>query len=197
MTETHREYFNRIAGGWDEMASPMDGLKKYLDMFGVKPGDAILDAGAGTGRLTKVLVDRVGPEGKVVGVDFAENMLKQAKRRCGESTFKVCSDISRLSFRTGTFDKIVCFSCFPHFSDKPAVLAEMVRVLKPGGKLLILHTCSSRKLNAFHSTLAGPVAKDRLPAASKAARLLKSAGFDVSSAFENKTLYWVEGVKAF
>ncbi len=196
MPESIREYFNRIAPEWDGMAPKEPRLKEYLLRFGISEGDRVLDAGAGTGVSTALVRECAGRSGFVVAQDMAEAMLHGSKTRLsGEGAACVGSDAQDLPFRNGVFDKILCFSAFPHFADQKKALAEMRRVLKRGGKALVLHTSSHRGLNAFHAALDAPVRHDVLPSPEDLRALFEETGFDVLRADESDSLYWVEAIK--
>jgi len=79
--------------------------------------------------------------------------------------------------RAESFDKAVCLGTWPHFCHPQRVMQELLRILRPGGGLLILHTCSSRELNRYHALLPGVVAADRLVSARTLARELAGCGF--------------------
>jgi ubiquinone/menaquinone biosynthesis C-methylase UbiE len=193
MNDSHRDYFNRLAPEWDRMMPPETRLLEWFVRFGVAEGDRVLDVGAGIGRVAEVLSEFTGSAGTVFVMDLAEEMLAVAKTRLsGPGLVFACSDAHRLPIRATCLDKIVCYSAFPHFQDKPGVLREMLHVLKPGGKFLILHSTSHGQLNAFHSSLEGPVRNDRLPSPENLKGLLETAGFCVLSAEEADDLYWVE-----
>lgn len=196
MPETIRDYFNRIAPQWDGMAPKEPRLKEYLLRFGIAEGDRVLDTGAGTGISTALIRECAGASGFVVAQDMAEDMLRGARARLsGDGAACVGSDAQELPFRDGAFDKILCFSAFPHFSDPRKALAEMRRVLIAGGKALVLHASSHRELNHFHATLDAPVRHDVLPSPEDLRALFEESGFDVLRAEESERLYWVEGVK--
>jgi ubiquinone/menaquinone biosynthesis C-methylase UbiE len=196
MPETLRAYFNRLAPGWDSMAPKEPRLKEYLIRFGVAAGDCVLDTGAGTGLSTALVRECIGPSGFVVATDLAEGMLRRASGRVpGPAAAFVGSDAGMLPFKGGSFDKVLCYSAFPHFADQQTALAEMKRVLKPGGKALVLHASSHEKLNAFHASLEGPVRCDVLPSPESLRNLFIKTGFDVLRAEESDALYWVEALK--
>jgi ubiquinone/menaquinone biosynthesis C-methylase UbiE len=196
MTDSHRDYFNRLAPEWDRMMPPEPRLMDWFVRFGVVEGDRILDLGAGIGRVAEILSKLTGSEGIILVTDLAEEMLAVAKMRLtGPGRVFACLDAHQLPIRTGCLDKIICYSAFPHFQDKSGVLREMQRVLKSGGKLLILHSTSHQQLNAFHASLEGPVRNDRLPSSEDLKNLLETAGFSVLSTAESDNLYWVEGIK--
>jgi ubiquinone/menaquinone biosynthesis C-methylase UbiE len=96
----------------------------------------ILDIGCGTGQFaTKVL--RRFPEARLIGLDLCESMLKKASDRAGGRFATVRADSQRLPFADDSFDIVTCSHSFHHYPDQPRVVAEMYRVLRPGGRLLI------------------------------------------------------------
>ena len=196
MSRAHREYFNRLASEWDDRMTDDPEFRQHLIQFGVSPGDYVLDIGAGTGRMTKHLIGLVGDEGLVIAEDIAEAMLLEGKRRLGNNTQHwLCDDVKALAIKDETFDKVLCFSAFPHFTHPKKALAEMHRVLRHGGKLLILHTASSLQLNEFHASLDGIVCHDRLPAAETMVPMLRQTGFRPERILDQENLYWVEAEK--
>ena len=198
MSQAHREYFNGIASEWSEKMTDDPIFRDYLIRFVVSSGDCVLDVGAGTGRMTKYLAELVRPDGMVVAEDIADCMLMEGKKILGNHhQHWLCDDLLRLSIKDKTFDKILCFSAFPHFIDPMAALKEMYRVLRPSGKLLILHTSSSAQLNEFHTSLNGVVCNDVLPSAKEMIPLLNQAGFICKEIIERENLYWLEALKPF
>lgn len=196
MSLSHRLYFNRIAPMWDQMVSPENRLKDHLVRFGVQSGEKVLDVGAGTGRLTRILVELTGANGRVMAGDISDQMLKNAAQKISNpSCHFVCADACFLAVQENSFDKVICFSTFPHIVQPVKALQEIYRVLRPGGKLLVLHACCSRKLNAFHASLNDVVCHDNIPRADRLAFLLRQTGFTAIHMDENPQLYWVEGEK--
>jgi len=196
MSRAHREYFNRLAPEWNNQIEDDPLLIDHLINFGVKRGEMVLDIGCGTGRMSKYIAGIVGEEGLVVAEDISERMLEEGKKEIGNSQILwLCDDVSMLSLKENTFDKIICFSSFPHFLNKLAALKEMRRVLVPSGRLLILHTSSSEELNRFHSSLDGIVKHDRLPDKKTMMLLFKQSGLVPIRIEESENLYWAEGEK--
>ncbi|MBN2357358.1 class I SAM-dependent methyltransferase [candidate division KSB1 bacterium] len=194
MPTAHRNYFNQLAPTWSVNPEEDEWILAHLKAFGIVPDDRVLDVGCGTGRLAPLLRCLTGHGGLVVGTDFAEHMLRRA-RRAGNACDHVCSDACCLAYKSASFDKVICFSTFPHILSPIVALREIHRVLRPGGRLLILHTCCSRQLNEFHAQLNGVVAQDHLPRAQELEKLLRRISFNVVKINENPKEYRVEARK--
>jgi SAM-dependent methyltransferase len=113
----------------------------------------ILDVGCGTGEFTS-RVARLFPAARAIGVDLIDPHLELARRRCAEQGDRVSfqhADAYELPFASGTFDLVACRHVIQSIPDAPRVLAELVRVLRPGGRLHVIaedygmiHVASSR-----------------------------------------------------
>ncbi len=101
-------------------------------MDGISSGQA-LDAACGTGRLSRLLVDH-GHD--VTGVDLSEAMLERARASVPEATFHVGS-LQHLPFADGSFDVVCCGLALTHVSESLPAIAELARVLRDGGRLLL------------------------------------------------------------
>ena len=195
MPDAYRLYFNALADTWAMKPGVVEQLKIHLLSFAPEPGARILDVGAGTGIVTGLLKSPGFPDLTVVPIDISERMLQQGKKNLLDRFhLATCCDVYRLPFPTGSFACVVCFSAFPHFKPEPA-LQELARILGAEGRLLILHTQCSRKLNRFHSTLAGPVCSDTLMRADELAMLMEGYGLGIIKKIEHPELYWLEARK--
>lgn len=104
------------------------------------PEPLVLDVGTGTGRLPAALFTGSDFRGQVVGLDLSRGMLRQAQRKlngAGERTFWLWSDAMELPFEADAFDAVVCLEALEFTPDPRQVVREMVRVLRPGGLLLV------------------------------------------------------------
>ncbi|HEX6789865.1 MAG TPA: methyltransferase domain-containing protein [Candidatus Krumholzibacteria bacterium] len=105
-----------------------------LDTARVHPGDHVLDVGCFTGVLAREALGRVGPSGRVVGIDRNPGMVAVAKQIAPDVTWQEGSP-EALSFDDASFDVVASAFGLPYFDRTPA-LREMWRVLKPGGRLI-------------------------------------------------------------
>jgi demethylmenaquinone methyltransferase / 2-methoxy-6-polyprenyl-1,4-benzoquinol methylase len=145
-----RAMFDRIAGVYDRMNALMTAgmherwRERAADLAAVKPGDRVLDVATGTGDLAIELERRVGSEGEVVGVDFAERMLELAREKAPGIRF-VQGNALDLAFADGEFDAATVGFGARNFSDLRRGLAEMARVVKPGGRVVVLEITTPQK----------------------------------------------------
>ena len=143
LREVQKEAWNKSSAGWrkwDEIMvtflNPM--TVKIIHMLHLSDDDIVMDAATGTGE-PGLTIASVLKRGKVTGTDLAENMLAVAAEKAvkrGIHNFEtVCCDVSELPFPDGTFTAISCRLGFNLFPDMQVALREMLRVLKPGGRI--------------------------------------------------------------
>jgi len=150
-----RAMFDRIAGVYDLMNTVMTaGLHhqwrtRAVDLARVGPGTRALDVATGTGDLAIELAARGGD---VVGSDFSEGMLERARAKAPGLTWEQ-ADALALPYPDAAFDAATVGFGARNFSDLPRGLAEMVRVVKPGGRVVILEITTPQKppLSTFFS----------------------------------------------
>jgi demethylmenaquinone methyltransferase/2-methoxy-6-polyprenyl-1,4-benzoquinol methylase len=142
--------FDRIAGPYDVMNSVMTaGLhhrwrRRAVDLAAVGPGDRALDVATGTGDLAIELARRVGPNGEVVGSDFSEGMLERARdkappaRRASAQLRFEWGDAQALPYADASFAAATVGFGARNFADLEAGLGEMARVVRPGGRVVVL-----------------------------------------------------------
>jgi demethylmenaquinone methyltransferase/2-methoxy-6-polyprenyl-1,4-benzoquinol methylase len=148
------EKASRVAGVFSSVASRYDlmndlmsgGLHRAWKAFtvarsGARPGDRVLDVAGGTGDLARAFAKRVGPTGAVVLSDINAAMLRVGRDRLldeGLAVPAVLADGEALPFGEGSFDVVTVAFGLRNMTHKERALAEMRRVLRPGGRLLVL-----------------------------------------------------------
>jgi SAM-dependent methyltransferase len=109
--------------------------------FDVRGCKHILDAGCGNGRYSRFLLRQADADALVTGFDYSQQMLHRARKRLGnERATHVAADLTRLPYADSSFDAIVCGWVLEHLPDPRPGLQELARVLRPGGKLLLMAT---------------------------------------------------------
>jgi len=157
-----RGMFDRIAGVYDLMNSAMTaGLHhtwraRAVELARVGPGSDALDICCGTGDLALALRRAIGPEGRVIGSDFSEPMLELARAKAGKDGERVefeWADALELPYEDDSFDAVTVGFGARNLADLDLGLREMARVLRPGGRLVILEITRPQRqpLASFYS----------------------------------------------
>jgi demethylmenaquinone methyltransferase/2-methoxy-6-polyprenyl-1,4-benzoquinol methylase len=142
-----RGVFDSVASSYDVMNDLMSmGLHRVwkaatVAMANVQPGDKLLDIAGGTGDLARAFARKAGSSGTVVLSDINEAMLRTGRDRLldqGLALPCIACDGEHLPFATGYFDTVSVAFGLRNMTHKEAALAEMCRVLRPGGRLLVL-----------------------------------------------------------
>lgn len=141
------EVFHSVASKYDVMNDVMSaglhrGWKRFaVDVSGVKPGDSVLDIAGGSGDLSKLFAKKVGATGSVTLTDINASMLAVGRDRMLDAGLNVpvmqCN-AEALSFADGQFDCVIVAFGLRNMTHKDIALKEMLRVLKVGGRLLVL-----------------------------------------------------------
>jgi demethylmenaquinone methyltransferase/2-methoxy-6-polyprenyl-1,4-benzoquinol methylase len=162
MTQTHFGYQSveedekaqRVRGVFDSVASKYDVMNDVMSLglhrawkaytvavADVREGERVLDLAGGTGDLARAFAKKVGPSGTVVHTDINEAMLRQGRDRLLDEGLvlptAIC-DAERLPFRDAGFDVVSVAFGLRNMTHKEKALTEMARVLRPGGRLLVL-----------------------------------------------------------
>ncbi len=139
-----KEQYDHAAPVYDKrwkryVSSSLLFLKSWMHITG---DEKILDVACGTGVLEELIV-RQNPSQRITGIDISQNMLNVAKRKLNAYPNVVFSRarVSDLPFVDNTFDLVVCANSFHYFDDPVLSLLQMKRVLKSGGRLIILDWC--------------------------------------------------------
>jgi ubiquinone/menaquinone biosynthesis C-methylase UbiE len=195
-TEVIPEEYSRLAADYDRRWRDYVtvSVRETLQRLVLRSGERLLDVGCGTGELLRAVRQSV-PDAAVIGADIAPQMLGAARRKLGAQVPLVGADAARLPFRAESFDVVVTSSSFHFWSDPSAALAELRRVLRPQGRLVVTDWCDDylackvwdrvmRVLDPAHQRAYGTRA---------CANLLDRAGYDVS-VVERYKINWLWGL---
>ena len=151
------DVFHSVAGKYDLMNELMSGgvhrlwKRITIERSGVRSGHSVLDIAGGTGDLTRKFSRLVGPTGKVILADINDSMLKVGRDKLINSGTAgnveyVQANAEALPFADNTFDVITIAFGLRNVTDKDAALRSMQRVLKPGGKLMVLEFSKTQNI---------------------------------------------------
>jgi demethylmenaquinone methyltransferase / 2-methoxy-6-polyprenyl-1,4-benzoquinol methylase len=173
-----RQMFDRIAPRYDLLNRLMTGgsdrrwRRLAADVAALPDGGSALDSCTGTGDLALELARRVGPRGEVTALDFSPGMLDLARGKCAQAAAPVTvvqGDALDLPFPDGAFDAATVGFGIRNVDDLDHGIAEMARVVRPGGRVVILEITTPRRMRRFFGVwmdrvvprLGGMVARDR------------------------------------
>jgi len=136
MTTSFEHDSRNLAQTYDRVSDlQFEGGKQLVERLGLDEGARVLDVGCGTGRLTHWIAERVGTKGAVTGIDPLEERIQIARSHGGAVGFEVGQAEDLGAFEDASFDAVCMSSVFHWVADKPKSLAEVRRVLRPGGRL--------------------------------------------------------------
>jgi len=177
--ERRARFFDERADGWEEKCYPgpvRERLWPMVERFALPVGGSVLDMGTGPGTLIPYLRRAIGPEGWITAFDASPRMVEMAARKCADSrTRTLCASAMDMPFEAASFDAVICFAAFPHFTDKGQALREMARVARSGAHIVIAHLLGRNQLEAHHGTHPA-VADDLLPDDATMRELFARAG---------------------
>lgn len=187
-----REFFDDHAETWDADRDPAEfaTIETLIKAIRIRAHERILDVGTGTG----VLFPYFG-KARHVAIDASLRMLTKAREKAVGATTLIQSDVCALPFVGNCFDRAVLFAVFPHIGDKRRAMAEIFKVLKPGGRIDIMHSFSRQKINALHRDCGGPVEHDLIPDQETMRNLLAQAGFKSIAIHDLPDRYLASAVK--
>jgi len=176
------DWTNRIAA-WLRGASPRRERRKAVRRLNLKPEDRVLEVSVGTGTNLPFIAKRIGDTGRIVGLDISRGMLGVCQRKLRARHIEadlVEGEAAHLPFADGAFDSVFHHGGIAEFSDRGAAIAEMFRVVRPGGRVLIcdVGVPTDRRLSLVNRLLLRlqpeydqPPPLESLPAAAQDVRL--------------------------
>jgi arsenite methyltransferase len=116
--------------------------ERVLDVLSLKAGEQVVDLGCGPGLLALQMAERVGSRGVIQCIDASESMVAIARRRCAAIKWVEprVGDVAALPYSEGAFEAGVCTQVYEYVPDIDRALAELYRVLKPGGRAVVIDT---------------------------------------------------------
>lgn len=175
-----REFFDRLAPGWDAAERPDIGerLERVVREAGIAPGMRVLDVGCGTGVIIPFLLNALQGTGGVTAVDISPGMLEVARGKGFPDCVRfVLADVTEADFADASFDCAVLNAVFPHFEDAAGALANIRRMLVPGGILCISHPVGREAVNRVHREASGVVNGDIVQGPAEMSAILTACGF--------------------
>lgn len=131
--------FSRLMEEFNVSPGAVERRARIVAALDLKTGMQVLDVGSGPGHQAYEIAQVIGSKGRIEGVDSAEGSVETGRQRCAglENASFSLGDAYDLPYDDGTFDRAMSSQVFEYLDDVPKALAEMFRVLKPGGRVLI------------------------------------------------------------
>jgi ubiquinone/menaquinone biosynthesis C-methylase UbiE len=136
-----RWIYDRLSPFYDRLWARVPLREQLVEMLALQKGDRVLETGVGSGINLAYIAERVGPSGFIAGIDISERMLELARAKAGGIPVTVelrAGNAVRLPYGDGSFDALLQFGGINFFSNRRAAIGEMVRVVRPGGRILIV-----------------------------------------------------------
>lgn len=201
MYEQKAAFFDgQVAAPWAADDYGPDEWSKLRDLFAGMPdlkGCRVLEPGCGTGRLTEILADRVGEQGRVVALDVSSAMVDAAKKRIqGRLNATVhLGAVESFPFDGELFDCVFCHQVFPHIDEKQTALARFAAMLASGGRVIVSHFIGFDEINDVHRKAGSAVADDLMPDEADMRKLFQEAGLNVTSIEDRESRYFLSAIK--
>ena len=188
-----KDYFNAVAENWDS-TNHHNLIKADLmvGMLDIKLGQKVLDVGCGTVVLLPILMHYTDSI-NITAIDEAEKMIEVAQRKFAQTNIHfIADDVLCRTDLVNKFDFIVCYSMFPHFSNKLKAIRKLTEFLIVGGKLAVLHSSARQNINSVHRNLTNTVVQhDTLPDADTLMQYMDHSGLREEILIDNETMYLV------
>jgi ubiquinone/menaquinone biosynthesis C-methylase UbiE len=142
-----RHHYDGLPGALTAVTGVLTGHEAFggrlirRDRFDIRGCKRILDAGCGNGRYSRFLLKEADADALLTGFDYSEHMLCRARKHLrSERVSLLAADLTRLPYADVSFDAVICGWVLEHLPDPRPGLRQLARVLRPGGKLLLMAT---------------------------------------------------------
>ena len=178
-----KDFFDEKAAVWDKITvHDLEKVQYIAELLGIQSGDRILDVGTGTGVMIP-FYERYLVDGSVVAVDYSGKMIEVARSKYPEKdqpmVSYLVSDVYELKYYE-EFDLVVCYSCFPHFVDQHLAVKILAKALRKGGRLVVAHSDSAKKINGVHINGGVEISNDFLPSMERLKQMMKENGLTIT-----------------
>lgn len=201
MNKTKADFFDsEVDSDWSAReygVGELGKIDRILEAGAVCSGVKVIEPGCGTGRLTRIIAERIGPNGVVQASDISPKMMERASRRLeGYSNVQLtCGTIEDATLHPASFDAVICHNVFPHFDDKYEVVTKLRSALKPSGLFVVSHLMSSSEINDLHRKTNPAVAQDFLPTLDEMRNIFESVKMIVELLYDDENGYLLRAVQ--
>ena len=190
---------SEVESDWSSKEYDQDELikiERILEAGSIREGSRVVEPGCGTGRLTLIIAERIGPSGLVVANDISPMMVENAEKRLrGSSNVRLTwGTIEEAKLEHASFDTVICHNVFPHFDDKAKAVLKLRSALKPSGVFVVSHFMNSAGINDLHRKTNPAVAADFLPPADEMRKIFESAGMNVEFVHDDENGYLLKAI---
>ena len=172
-------------------------ILRLLTEARIHAGLRVLEPGCGTGRLTEILADAVGPSGRVEALEISPRMVEASRTRLAARGYVAVHHLALEDYRDSgdRFDRIVCHQVFPHFDDKSTAVLRLADLLRPAGLLVIVHFINTAEINDVHRKAGTVVERDLMPPRDEMERLFRRADLAIDRFADDALGYFLRAMR--